>query len=135
MRIISISNSHFFRFVKGLLDSFFITYIALYCIVRLFRHLSLPIPWVNDWLTDLLFIPVVAHFALMLGRYILPGVVSYVYPLFYLLLMALYTSLVFEFILPRYVSWAVADWKDVMAYLAGAFFYYKVHQPLAGRSA
>ncbi|MDQ0110052.1 hypothetical protein J2T02_005200 [Chitinophaga terrae (ex Kim and Jung 2007)] len=131
MRIAGIGGSYFLRFIKGTADPLFITYIILYLLVRGFRSLSLPLPWVNNWLTDFLFIPVAAHLSLSFTRYIVLKNAGYKYPLYYLLLMALYTALVFELIIPCYVSSAVADWGDVIAYFAGTFFYYLFHQPKA----
>lgn len=130
MRILSIGGSHFFRFIKALLDPLFIIYCILYVVVRLFREIGLPIPYINNWLTDFLFIPVVAHLALTTSRYFILHNPYYRYPLSYLLLMSLYTSVVFELVLPRYISTTTADWVDVIAYLAGGLFYFFVHQRL-----
>ena len=128
MRVIGFGGGNFLRFVRGLADPLFVAYGVLYCFIRLSRIYAHQVPYLNDWLTDFIFIPVVAHMAISFSRYIMLKNPSYCYPFFYLFLMALYTSLVFELLLPLYVTTAIADWGDAVAYFTGAVFYYFVHQ-------
>jgi hypothetical protein len=82
----------------------------------------------NNWLTDFLFVPVVAHIALVFTQYLFLRNLQYRYPLYYLLLIALYVSIVFEVVLPRYYAFTTGDPVDMICYFAGACFYFGVHQ-------
>lgn len=111
-----------------LFDPLFCSYIAVWLLVHYFRYLQHPLPYVNGWLTDFVFIPAVAHFArTIINRFFLQGRTC-VYPLPLLILAAIYCGLLCEWILPRFVSHTVGDVWDALAYLGGAVFFYYVHQ-------
>jgi hypothetical protein len=101
-------------------------------IVHLFRWGGHPIPLLNNWLTDLVFIPVVSHIALVFTRQLLRNT-GYRYPLSFLLWMAAYTAIVFEYILPFFSANTTADPLNVLAYFTGAVYYYCVHQQWSGK--
>jgi len=118
--------------IKQLFDPFFLSYIALWFMVHGFRYLHYPLPYVNGWLTDFIFIPAVAHFARTCTRHILLEGRSFSYALHWLLLAALYSGLLCEWILPKFTHNTVGDVRDAFAYIGGAFFYYYVHQKNTG---
>jgi hypothetical protein len=97
-------------------------------LVHCFRYLHCPLPYVNGCLTDFVFIPAVAHFARTCTRHLFLRGRNYMYSLQLLLVAAIYTGLLCEWILPRYTSNAVGDVWDTIAYLAGALFFYYIHQ-------
>lgn len=82
----------------------------------------------NNWVTDFLFVPVVAHFTLTLSRDFVVNKKGYIYPLSYLVAIALYSAFAFEIVAPLFSSKATADIWDAAAYLLGSLFYYYIHQ-------
>lgn len=112
---------------RSLFDPVFSCYCLMYAINRLSRAAGAPLPLMNGWLSDFLFVPVVCHIALVLTRYLLRKP-EYKYPLKYIVAVAVYSSVFFELILPAVSSKAIADPLDVVAYMGGAGFYYFVHQ-------
>lgn len=121
-------SGHFICFISQLFDRLFILYCLTWLTVHLFRKLALPIPLINNWITDFVFVPIVAHFAIILSRYFLGKNKNYTYPLSWLLLMALYSTIAFEIVAPLLSNKATADVWDGIAYLLGSLFYYYVHQ-------
>jgi len=119
MRIRGNYTGHVTGIVK---DPLFVTYCALWLVMHICRWIHHPIPYLNNWLTDFLFIPVVAHLTryLVLGRQKLP--------LFYLLIMAIYTAVIYEWLYPAFSPKTTGDPWDGIAYVAGSLFYYYVHQ-------
>lgn len=128
MHLIGDYNRHFVcAVIKKTFDKFLLTYILLWCFARFLRWNESTIPLINNWLTDFLFVPVVAHLSVSFTRYVVLKNPLYTYPFAYLLLMVGYVSLVFEYVLPRYSEKATGDPYDVIAYFLGSLFYYYVH--------
>lgn len=117
--------------MKRLFDPFFISYGLIWLLVHGLRELGYFIPLVNDHLTDLVAVPAMAHVCIVVTSVFFVKDHHYTYPLSYLLFIAAYLSLVFEYIMPRYSSVYTGDVWDAAAYFAGSFFYFFVH----GRSA
>lgn len=117
-----------------MVDPLFATYILCWCLVNGCRRIHIHLPWINDWLTDSVFIPVIAHLSLAFVRKIVVGNETYRFPLSYLLFMAAYASIVFECVLPKFSVSSTADGGDVVAYFAGSFFYYFIHQGKAAKN-
>jgi hypothetical protein len=84
--------------------------------------------WLNNWLTDFVFVPAVVHFSLVLGNMLVGSTQLRKYSLLQILGFSLYTSVIFEGILPHLTNYNVGDWGDVIAYFSGGFFYYYLHQ-------
>jgi hypothetical protein len=97
-------------------------------LLHFFRWVHHPLPWINNWLTDIVFIPATAHLALTITRCYLVKDGNYRYPLRHLLFIAVYTTLLCEWLLPAYIPGSVCDPWDGVAYLAGALFFYYIHQ-------
>ena len=122
--------------MKRLFDPLFCTYGGLWAGIHLGRHLGHPIPLLNGYLTDFLTVPAIAHLTVTVTRRLIFPTVPYQYPLSYLLFMAAYASLLFEWLLPQYSPAYTADPLDAVAYFAGCFFYYFFHRkPPAARRA
>ena len=117
--------------MKRIADRLFLVYCLLWLMIRLLRWIKHPIPWLNDYLTDFLFIPVVAHISLSITRRFIIKDESYQYPLSYLLFMALYASLVFEYLMPALSVSYIEDKGDIIAYFAGGIYYYLYIQKLS----
>ena len=114
--------------MKALFDPLFILYATIWVTVHLFRYNGTPLPWVNGWLTDFIFIPVVAHISLTFTKQMVLRSDTYKYPLRHLLLSWIYVSVVCEGLLPIISDRAVRDYFDVLAYLGGSLFFYYIHQ-------
>lgn len=114
--------------MRQLFDNFFIGYLLIWVIVRLCRILIIPISWLNDYLTDFIFIPATAHFALQVMRKFVVWDATYRLPLSYVLFFALYASFILEWLAPKFSGGYTSDWGDVAAYFLGSLFYYYVHQ-------
>lgn len=113
--------------MKQLFDPFFIAYCLAWGVIHLFRYLAQPVPLLNGYLTDFLAVPAMAHLAVTFTRRWVVRDRSYTYPLSYLLFIALYVSIVSEWIMPVYATSYTRDWWDVVAYFAGSIFYYCLH--------
>jgi hypothetical protein len=108
-----------------------VSYWGCWCLVQYTRSIHHPIPFLNNHLTDFVFIPIISHFALECHKTICPDTPLKRIPLFYLLIIAAYVSVVYELILPVAGFQTRADFMDVIAYHLGAIFYYRIHQKWA----
>ncbi|WP_306353122.1 hypothetical protein [Flavobacterium sp. '19STA2R22 D10 B1'] len=113
--------------MKRLFDIFFTGYCLLWLVVHLLRHIKQPLPFFNSYLTDCIAVPVIAHIAIIFTRKFVVKNQHYTYPLSYLLFIATYTSILFEWIMPQFSSKYTADGLDVLCYFGGALFYYFIH--------
>lgn len=112
-------RGNYSRHVAGALrDPLFIIYCALWLLIHISRWVHKPIPYLNNWLTDFLFIPVAAH---LTERIVLRKIKL---PLSYLLIMAIYTALIYEWVYPLFSHKTTGDPLDGIAYIAGALFHY-----------
>ncbi|HWV67023.1 MAG TPA: hypothetical protein VN105_14300 [Chitinophaga sp.] len=114
--------------MKRLFDPLFLTYCGLWGMIRLFRYIHLPVPLLNGYLTDFIAVPAMAHVALTFTRRYIVRNEYYTYPLYYLLFMAFYMAVVFEWVMPRVSTVYTSDVWDVAVYFGGALFYYYVHR-------
>lgn len=103
-------------------------YCLLWCLVHFLRWVQHPLPWLNNYLTDFLFVPVIAHLSVNFTRRFILRNNAYRYPLAYPLFMALYAAIVFEYVMPLFSAVYTRDWGDVVAYFLGSLFYYYIHQ-------
>ena len=113
--------------MRRLFDPLFLIYCTLWGIIRFSRYIHLPVPVLNGYLTDFIAVPAMAHVALTFTRRYIVRNEQYSYPLYYLLFMAFYMSVVFEWVMPRFSFVYTSDAWDVAAYFGGALFYYYVH--------
>lgn len=110
------------------IDRYLIFYALSWIIIRFSRQSGSPLPYLNNWLTDFVFIPLIAHAAFCFGVFLL-GIKSYKFPLSQLLVLAFVVSLFFEVLSPRITDYNTSDWVDVLCYFSGALFYFYIHQP------
>lgn len=114
--------------MKKLFDPYFISYCLAWGFIHACRYAKQPVPLLNDHLTDLIAVPVMAHLALIFTRRYIVRNNHYTYPFAYLLFIALYISIIFEVIMPRISPAYTADGWDIVAYFSGSVFYYCFHQ-------
>lgn len=92
------------------------------------KSLGIFIPWVHEYLDDLLAIPVILGITLQIYRWIHPLRDSFRFKKEHVIVAFLYVSLVFEGVLPWYSDQYVRDFWDILSYALGAFvFYFKVN--------
>lgn len=113
--------------MNSLFDRYFVVYCLCWLMIRITRWLSCPLPWLNSYLTDFLFVPATAHLTQWLMRKFILRDNTYTLPLSYILFIALYGAVVLEWIAPMISTRHTADWGDVVAYFLGALFYYFFH--------
>ena len=127
------NRSLFRSLIFVILDRYFVFYCCSWILIRYTRKLHLPIPLLNNWLTDFVFVPLIAHISFALGSVIFTTNGTFKYPLYQILSISLLSALVFEGFLPYYTDYNTADFYDVLAYFAGGVFYYAVHQNHASK--
>ncbi|WP_212004460.1 hypothetical protein [Chitinophaga sp. HK235] len=96
----------------------------LWLLVHVPRWYGQPLPYVNGHLTDFIAVPLMAQICQVVVQRWIAKDSSYQLPLAYILFIAVYVSVVFEWIMPRYSPRYVGDWLDVAAYFSGALCYY-----------
>src|SRR5690606_9031613 len=111
------------------LEPYFLIYGIAWVIVRYCRVPVNPIPYVNNWLTDLVFVPLIAHFAFCIGFLLLDLKRGFSFPLAQLFALAFMCPIFFEVLSPKFTDYNTADIFDVVCYFLGALFYYFIHQP------
>ena len=95
--------------------------------VHVFRKAGLIIPVFNDYLTDVIAVPAIAHLTITILRTYIVKDPSYYYPFGYVLIIAVYLSVVFEWLMPKFSRVYTRDPGDMIAYGCGVLFYYFVH--------
>lgn len=110
-----------------LFDPYFIVYLALWGIVRHLRATGSIIPVINNYLTDFLAVPAMAHLTITIIRNYVIRDQQYRYPAWYVAVIVLYLSVVFEWLMPALSPVYTGDVWDVAAYALGGLFYYFVH--------
>lgn len=97
---------------------------SLWLLIHIFRWQGQPLPYLNGHLTDLIVVPLMAEICgVVLRRWIVKNR-DYQLPLGYVLFIAAYVAVVFEWIMPAYSPRYTGDWLDAGAYFAGAIGYY-----------
>lgn len=114
---------------KALFDNIFIFYWLCWFFIRFTRHCHFPIPYLNSWLTDFVFVPIIVHISSVVGSYLFNNGNPHGYPLYQIWFIAAIVSLVFEWVMPYYTDYNTADLYDVLAYFTGGLFYFLFHQP------
>lgn len=119
--------------VKYRIYTYFVATMILYFIVRFVRITFPNAPdFVLYYLTDILFVPAMALFALMFGRLIKNDPTLKISPLL-LLFQTVVIALYFEFYLPYYSSRAAeytSDIWDVLMYFIGAGIFLLIQKRL-----
>lgn len=111
-----------------LVDPFFVFYCFSWFLIRFTRQSGHAIPYLNNWLTDFVFVPLIIHASYIFGYFFLRLEKPHIYPLSQILLLSLIVSVVFEYIMPKYTTYNTADFGDILAYCLGGVFYFCVHQ-------
>jgi hypothetical protein len=109
---------------KPLLKPYFLIAIALYIIVRLGRlSWYTPNEWVNNYMNDLLCMPIILTICLVGVRYLKRLPQFNLTPIM-IFGMTTFYAVLFEYSLPNSSPLYTADIIDVIMYFAGAVFYW-----------
>ncbi len=85
-----------------------------------------PVPLGNGYVDDLAAIPVLANLALWFQRVFIIKSDYYVLAPWHVIFIVAYVALVFEGLLPLLSKIYTADWIDIILYVLGGFFFYRI---------
>ena len=118
--------------MKTLLNRWFITGCIIWLLVFATRKLHHPISYINGYITDVFAIPVIATLALCFQRVVVFKSNFYTLSKWHVVFITAYVSLIFEVLLPWLSKTYTGDWVDVLLYIVGGLFFYRVmNRPLA----
>lgn len=112
--------------MKTLLNRWFIAGCLTWLIVIGMRKLGHPVPVINGYLDDAVAIPVIANMGLWFQRVFMIKNDYYVLAPGHIIFIVAYVILLFEVLLPSLSRIYTADWIDVLLYMIGGVFFYKV---------
>jgi len=117
--------------MKTLYNGWFITGCITWLIVYSARRLGHPIPGINGYIDDLIAIPVISNLGLWFQRQSVIRNNYYVLAPWQVAFIVLYVTIVFEALLPALSKTYTADWVDIILYIFGGLFFYKMmNRPL-----
>ena len=117
--------------MKTLLNPWFLAGCIIWLVVITARKFSNPIPWLNGYLDDAVAIPVIASLGLWFQRVFIYKNNYYVLAPGHVAFIVIYVSLIFEGLLPLLSKNYTADWIDVLLYITGGLFFFRVmNKPL-----
>jgi hypothetical protein len=112
--------------MKTLLNRWFIICCLIWLIVITGRKLGHPFPFINGYINDAVAIPVMASLGLWFQRVFMIRNNYYVLAPWHVIFIVVYVTLVFEILLPLFSKIYTADWADVLLYMIGGLFFYKI---------
>jgi hypothetical protein len=112
--------------MKTLFNKWFIANCIIWLGVISTRKLGHPIPYINGYIDDAIAIPVIASLALCFQRVVIFKNNYYVLSVWHVVFVTAYVSIAFEVILPLISKTYTGDWIDVLLYIIGAVFFYRV---------
>jgi hypothetical protein len=121
--------------MKTLLNPYFLLGCAVWLVNFTLRRLHHPLPYVNGYITDTFALPVIANLGLWFQRVIIYKNNNYILKPGHVIFVVIYVAFVFEWLMPRYSNKYTADWADVVLYIAGGYFFYKIMNKPTGLTA
>lgn len=112
--------------MKTLLNKWFVGGCLVWLSVTVMRRSGHPFPALNGYVNDALAIPVIANLALWFQRVFVIRNNYYVLSPWHVVFIVAYVSILFELALPYYSKTYTADWIDVLLYVAGGIFFYRI---------
>jgi hypothetical protein len=121
--------------MKTLLNKWFIAGCLVWLVMTILRRSGHPLPVLNGYIDDLVAIPVIANLGLWFQRIFVVRNDYYVLSPWHVIFIVIYVSVMFELALPHYSKNYTSDWVDVILYVVGGVFFYKIeNRPIvAGR--
>ncbi len=112
--------------MKTLFNGWFIAGCLTWLIVQTARRLGHPLPVINGYINDAAAIPVIANLGLWFQRVFLIKNDYYVLAKWHVVFIVAYVILIFEILLPSFSKTYTSDWIDMLLYIIGGLFFYKV---------
>ena len=112
--------------MKTIFNRWFIVSCLTWLIVITLRSMGHPVPIVNGYINDAAAIPVIANLALWFQRVFIIKNDYYVLAPWHVIFIVAYVALVFEGLLPVLSKIYTADWVDVVLYVLGGLFFYRI---------
>ncbi len=112
--------------MRTLLNRWFIAGCFIWFIVIIARKLGHPFPHINGYINDAFAIPVMASLGLWFQRVFVFKNNYYVLAPWHVIFIVIYVTLIFEVLLPALSRTYTADWVDILLYIIGGLFFYKV---------
>ena len=118
--------------MKTLLNPWFLAGCVVWLVVITARKLGYPFLYINGYIDDLAAVPVIANLGLWFQRVLIYRNNYYVLALGHVVFIVVYVSLIFELLLPLLSKTYTADWIDVLLYVIGGIFFFRVmNKPLS----
>ncbi|HVW98343.1 MAG TPA: hypothetical protein VHA56_20420 [Mucilaginibacter sp.] len=112
--------------MKTLLNKWFIAGCLVWLLIFLSRKTGHPIPYLNGYIDDLFAVPVICNLALFSLRRLIVKSDHYTLSPGHVIFVVVYVTFAFEILLPMLSKTYTADWLDVVLYVIGGVFFYKV---------
>ncbi|MDB5008002.1 MAG: hypothetical protein JWP45_2395 [Mucilaginibacter sp.] len=112
--------------MKTLLNPWFITGCIVWIIVITARKFGHPLPYINGYINDFFAVPVIANLGLWFQRVFIIKSNYYVLAPRHVIFIVLYLIIAFEVLLPLLSKTYTADWIDVLLYIIGGLFFYRM---------
>ncbi|WP_259070096.1 hypothetical protein HDF24_24370 [Mucilaginibacter sp. X4EP1] len=112
--------------MKTLLNPWFIIGCLTWVMVLILRRIDHPLPYLNGYINDAFAIPVIANLGLWFNREFIIKNDYYILSKRQVIFIVVYVAIVFEGFLPYLSKNYTADWIDVLLYIFGGLFFYKV---------
>ena len=112
--------------MKTLLNKWFLTGCLTWAIIYFSRKAGHPVPFLNGYIDDFFAVPVIANLGLWFKRVVVIRNDYYILSLWQIGFIVAYVSLAFELLLPSISKAYTADWIDVILYIAGGVFFYRM---------
>ena len=112
--------------MKTLLNKWFIFGCIIWVVVIVLRKTGHPLPVLNGYVNDFLAIPVIANVGLWFQRVFVIRSNYYVLSSGHVIFIVIYVSILFELVLPYFSRTYTRDLIDVMLYVAGGIFFYRI---------
>lgn len=112
--------------MKTLLNKWFVGGCLLWLATIIMRRNGHPLLVLNGYIDDLVAIPVIANLGLWFQRVFVIRNNYYVLSPWHVAFIVVYVSVLFELALPNYSKTYTGDWLDVILYLTGGIFFYKI---------
>ena len=112
--------------MKTLVNKWFVGGCLIWLVVTVLRRSGHPLPLLNSYIDDLPAIPVIANLGLWFQRVFVIRSDYYVLSPWHVVFIVAYVSVLFELVLPYYSKAYTGDRLDVILYLAGGIFFYRI---------
>jgi hypothetical protein len=105
---------------------YFFVFVSIWLFYKILHFYGLNLTLLDNYLDDVLLLPIVLCFALLIQRKLIAKNSNFRFHTFLIIFSVLYFCLMFEGIIPRFNKNYTADWLDCLAYAIGGFVFYQI---------